>query len=162
VAEPFISIGTHTIKEGKLEALKQNLPAFCQVIEANEPRLVHFGFCFDEDGTEVSVVQVHPDPASMAFHMQVIPEHLVGAYEFLDKTRSVQMYGAPSDALVEQIRQATGPGVSVIDGLAPALRERFLANAEVYFRMQLQQSTSYLPDSRRAREARAAGARLLG
>ena len=114
MAEPFIFIGTHTIKEGKLEAFKQNLPEFCRFIEANEPRLVHSGFCFNEDGTEVSVVQVHPDPASMAFHMQVIREHLVGAYELLDKTRSIQMYGAPSDALVEQIRQATGPGVPVI------------------------------------------------
>jgi hypothetical protein len=64
-------------------------------------------------------------------------------------------------AAIERFARAFN-GDAVIDGLAPALRERFLANAEVYFGMQLQQSTSYLPDSRRAREARAAGARLLG
>jgi hypothetical protein len=28
----------------------------------------------NEDGTEVGVVQIHPDAASMAFHMKVVAE----------------------------------------------------------------------------------------
>ena len=112
--EPFIFIGTYTIREGKLEALKQYVLEFSNLVEANEPRLLHFGFYFDEDGSEVSVVQVHPDAASMAFHMQVIREHLVGAYEFLDTSKSVQIYGSPPGALVEQMKQASGPAVPVL------------------------------------------------
>jgi hypothetical protein len=68
----------------------------------------------NEDGTEVSVVQVHPDADSMEFHMQVASEHFASAFEFLDTTKSVQVYGTPSDALVGQIKQASEPGVSVI------------------------------------------------
>ena len=114
MAEPFIFIGTHTIKEGKLEDFKQHSQEFCKFVEANEPRLIHFGFYFDEDGTEVTVVQVHPDADSMAFHMQVGREHFIHAYEFLDTTRSLQIYGTPSDALVEQMKQVAPPGVPVI------------------------------------------------
>jgi quinol monooxygenase YgiN len=114
MVEPFIFIGTHTIKEGKLEDFKQHFREFAKFIEANEPRLIHFELYINEDGTEVSVVQVHPDADSMAFHMQVGGEHFAQAYEFLDTTKSIQIYGTPSDALVEQMKQVGEPGVPVI------------------------------------------------
>ena len=114
MAAPFIFIGTYTIKEGKLDALKQYCREFCTYIEANEPRLLHFGFCTNEEGTELTVVQVHPDPASMAFHMQVIAEHMVQAYEYLGATVSHQLYGSLNDALVEQVNRGIEPGVPVI------------------------------------------------
>ncbi len=114
MAEPFIFIGTHTIKEGKLEDFKQYFKEFSKFIEANEPRLIHFALYTSEDGTEVSVVQVHPDADSMAFHMQVAGEHFAQAYEFLDTTKSVQIYGTPSDTLLEQMKQVSLPGVPVI------------------------------------------------
>ena len=74
MAEPFIFIGTYTVKEGKLEDFKQHFQEFCAFIEENEPRLIHFALYISEDGTEMSVVQVHPDEDSMAFHMQVAGE----------------------------------------------------------------------------------------
>ena len=114
MAGMFMFIGTHTIKEGKLEDFKQHFRDFCDFIEANEPRLTHFGLYIDEDGTEVTVVQVHPDADSMALHMQLGREHFAHAYEFLDGTKSLQIYGSPSDVLVEQIKEVTPPGVPVI------------------------------------------------
>jgi hypothetical protein len=114
MVEPFIFIGTHTIKEGKLEDFKQHFGEFAKFIEANEPRLIHFELYINEDGTEVSVVQVHPDADSMAYHMRVGGEHFAQAYEFLDTTTSIQIYGTPSDALVEQMKQVGEPGVPVI------------------------------------------------
>jgi hypothetical protein len=119
MAEPFIFIGTHTIREGKLEDFKHYFGEFAKFIEANEPRLIHFELYINEDGTELSVVQVHPDADSMAFHMQVASEHFAQAYEFLDTTKSIQIYGTPSDALVEQMNQVAEqevgePGVPVI------------------------------------------------
>jgi quinol monooxygenase YgiN len=82
MAEPFIFIGTHTVKEGKLEDFRQHFQEFCAFIEENEPRLIHFALYISEDGTEVSVVQVHPDEDSMAFHMQVAGEPMAQASEF--------------------------------------------------------------------------------
>ena len=111
---PFIFIGTHTIKAGKAEEFKRQCREFTTFIEANEPRLIYFGFYFDEAGSEVTVVQIHPDAASMAFHMQVGREHFVQAYELLDTTKSIQIYGTPGAALLEQMRQVAPPGVPIV------------------------------------------------
>ena len=52
----------------------------------------------NEDGTEVGVVQIHPDAASMEFHMDVVAERAARAYaETLEATTSIQVYGEPSD-----------------------------------------------------------------
>ena len=59
-------------------------------------------------------MQVHPDEDSMALHMQVAGEHFAQAYEFLDTTKSIQIYGKSSGALVEQMKQASSPEVAVI------------------------------------------------
>jgi quinol monooxygenase YgiN len=121
MTEPFIFIGTHALKEGKLEDFKQYSRDFCDFIEANEPRLIHFALYVNDEGTEVTMVQVHPDADSMAFHMQVAAEHFVRAYdEFLDGTKSIQIYGTPSDALLEQMKQVSSSGVPVVvkSGLA--------------------------------------------
>ena len=59
-----------------------------EVVEAEEPRLLAFNGYGSEVGSEVSVVQVHPDPESMLFHMQVAREHIERATgELLDVRR---------------------------------------------------------------------------
>jgi len=110
---PFIYIGTWTIKSGKLEETKKFLEEHVDIIETNEPRLIAFNVYFDEKGNKASVVQVHPDAASMEFHMQVIAEHLTGAFEFLEATESEQYYGMPSDTLLEILAKYAEPGVPV-------------------------------------------------
>src|SRR5258708_4785813 len=102
MSEPFIFIATNRLKEGKLEEEKRRVPGLSEFIEANEPRLIAFNEYVNEDGTEVGVVQVHPDAASMEFHMTVVRERAERAYaETLDATTSIQVYGTPSDAIVE-------------------------------------------------------------
>ena len=56
------------------------MPRLIDFVQANEPRLIAFNEYANEDGTEVAVVQVHPDADSMAFHMEVIAERAAGAY----------------------------------------------------------------------------------
>lgn len=114
MAAPFIYIGTYKLKEGKLEAFRQYLrdEKFFELIETNEPRLLAFNGYANEAGTEVTFVQVHPDAASMEFHMQVAREHIGRAYaEFLEGTTSTQIYGQPSDGVLEMTSQFAGPGV---------------------------------------------------
>ena len=71
---PFIFIATNRLKEGKLDREKKRLPGLIDFIQANEPRLIAFNEYANEEGTEVAVVQVHPDADSMDFHMNVIAE----------------------------------------------------------------------------------------
>ena len=114
MAQPLIFISTNTLKEGKLEDFKHYSEEFSKFIEENEPRLIHFEQYINEDGTEVTNVQVHPDMDSMAFHLQLIREHIAQAFEYLDAVKSYQVYGEPSDAFVEQLKEIGGPEVPVI------------------------------------------------
>lgn len=114
MAGPFTFIGTYTIQEGKLDDFKQYLPEFIAAVEANEPRLIHFGAYFNDEGTDVSFVQVHPDPESMEFHMQAVKEHVEYAYiNFLSGTKSIQIFGTPNEATLTMARQLAGSGAPV-------------------------------------------------
>jgi quinol monooxygenase YgiN len=114
VAEPFIFIGTHTLKEGKFEDFRANCLALAEVVEAEEPRMIAFNVYANENGTEVSVVQVHPDTESMMFHMQMVRQHITEAYaDSLQETTSMAVYGPPNDDVFAMMTQLASPGVPV-------------------------------------------------
>lgn len=111
MSEPFIFIGTHTIREGKFEDFKKACGELLEVVEANEPRLIAFNLYANQDETEVGIVQVHPDADSMLFHMQVAREHITQATEELLDSRGFQIYGTPNDAVLGMIRELSQSGV---------------------------------------------------
>jgi hypothetical protein len=111
MSQPFIWIGVHKIKEGKLEEVKRYMRDLADLVQSNEPRLLAFNLYINDEGTEVATVQVHPDADSMEFHMKVIGEHIAEAYQYLEETVSTQVYGTPTESvlgMIEQIRQAAG------------------------------------------------------
>ena len=108
----FIFIATNRLKPGKLDEEKARVPGLVDFIEANEPRLLAFNEYANEEGTEVSVVQVHPNADSMAFHMEVVAERAAAAYaETVDATTGIQVFGTPDKAIVEMLRRQAGTGV---------------------------------------------------
>jgi hypothetical protein len=137
VSEPFIFVATHAIKEGKLPGYEGFFRKFClDVVEANEPRLIAFNGYASEDGGETSVIQVHPDADSMLFHMNLIRGHVDDIYdEFLEGTTRVEIFGKPSDATLDMIRQLSGSGVQVtvkplgLGGFTRSAAERTLAGS---------------------------------
>jgi hypothetical protein len=109
---PFIFIATNRLKPGKLDEEKARVPGLVEFVEANEPRLLAFNEYANDEGTEVAVVQVHPDADSMAFHMEVVAERAATAYaETLDSTTGIQVFGTPGNAVVEMLRRQAGAGV---------------------------------------------------
>ena len=113
MSEPFIFVGTHRISEGKLEEFKRDCRKLVELVQENEPQLMSFNFYFNEDETEVSVVQVHPDADSMLLHMQVAREHITEATEEQLITKEIQVFGSPNDAVSGMIEQLTQSGVPV-------------------------------------------------
>jgi hypothetical protein len=109
---PFIFVATNRLKEGKLDGEKQRLPDLVDFIRANEPRLLAFNEYANHEGTEVSVVQVHPDADSMVFHMNLIAERAANAYaDTLEATTNIQVFGAPGGAVADMLRHQAGAGV---------------------------------------------------
>lgn len=111
---PFIFIGTHKVRDGRLEAFKKECLRVSELAEVHEPRLIGIDFYVHEDTAEVSVVQVHPDPDSMLLHMQLLQERIGHAYEEdLEGTTGIQIFGTPNDAVLQMIKQLAGAGVPV-------------------------------------------------
>jgi hypothetical protein len=88
------------------------VPELSQFIEANEPRLIAFNEYASEDHSEVTVVQIHPDAASMEFHMGVVGERARQAYsKTLAATTGIQVFGTPTEQILRMLGQQAGSGV---------------------------------------------------
>ena len=112
MAGPFIFIATNRLKPGKVEAERHRVPGLVDFIAAHEPRLIAFNEYVNDEGTEVAVVQVHPDAASFEFHMGAVRERASRAYEeTLDATTGIQVFGAPTQGILEMLRPQAGDGV---------------------------------------------------
>jgi quinol monooxygenase YgiN len=100
----IVSVDSSAIREGKLEELKNAMKELVEFVDANEPRPVAYNVYFEEDGTRMTVVQVHPDSASMEFHMDVAGAAFPKLSDFLTLLK-VDIYGEPSDQLLAQMRR---------------------------------------------------------
>ena len=100
---PFIYIGTYTIKPGQRDVARKRIADLIDFVETNEPRMIAFHCFLDEPGDKFTVVQLHPDSASMEFHMQVNAKHFATAFDWLDTSIGGQLFGSISDALTAEL-----------------------------------------------------------
>jgi quinol monooxygenase YgiN len=113
MSEAFVYIGTWTIKPDKREDARKRMAEIVDFVETNEPRLIGFHVFFDDDGGTCSVVQLHPDCASMEFHMQVGAAHFATAFDFIESITHEQYYGEISDSLAAELAKWDDPSVTV-------------------------------------------------
>ena len=111
---PFIFIATNRLKAGRLDLERTRVPNLVEFIEANEPRLIAFNEYVNEAGDEVTVVQVHPDAESMEAHLEIVRERAQDAYaQTLDATVRIQVFGQPTQAILDTLRQQASNGVEI-------------------------------------------------
>ena len=67
---PIVYIDT-AIREGKLEELEVAMNDLVTFVKTNVTQLLSYGFFLNKDRTQMTVVAVHPDSASIEFHMDV-------------------------------------------------------------------------------------------
>ena len=108
MSDPLIYIGTHAIKPGMLDTARKASKEMVQFVEENHPRMMHFEIDIDDAAHEMTVVQIHPDAESLMFHVQLAGDRIRSAYEFLDATTNIEIYGPESEELVELIHQMRG------------------------------------------------------
>jgi hypothetical protein len=114
MAEPFIFINTYTIKPGKEEAYKTAHQQVADLVEAKEPKMLYFALHTSEDGSQATTVQVHADAENFGYHMSLVEEHVRAAHEYLGGTNmAIRIFGSPTEAILDQMRQLAGSGVSV-------------------------------------------------
>ena len=112
MSEPIVFISNQRIKEGKLDGYKQYYRQVAEFTEANKPGTVaHLAYA-NEEGTEASIVHVFPDAESMELHTQGVDELAKRAFEFMEVV-SIEIYGRPSDAVLEIMKGIVGSGVAL-------------------------------------------------
>jgi hypothetical protein len=102
--DPIVAIDSSEIREGKLEELKKGLTELVEFVEANESEPIAYRIYIDEDGSRMTVMQIHPSSASMELHMRLAGPIFQKFTELVVLSR-IDFYGTPSDALLEQMRQ---------------------------------------------------------
>jgi len=109
--DPIIFVSHFTIRSGKLGQLKQLANEVTRRLELDKPRTVLYLVYFDRDGTQASFLHLFADPEAMDLHFDGAQERSREALEFMDPN-GWEVYGQPSDAALEAIRQAaTSAGV---------------------------------------------------
>jgi hypothetical protein len=105
---PLIFVGTYTIKPANKDEASRRIAELADFVETNEPRMIAFNAYLDGGRDTLAIVQVHPDSASMEFHMQVNAKHFATAYDWLDTSTSDQYFGPVSDALAAELAKWDG------------------------------------------------------
>ena len=103
-ADPIVVVDSSEIREGKIDELKTALTKLVEFVEANEAEPIAYSIYIDEDGSRMTVMQIHPSSASVELHMRLAGPIFQKFTELVVLSR-VDVYGTPSDALLEQMRQ---------------------------------------------------------
>jgi quinol monooxygenase YgiN len=102
--EPIISLDTSLIRVGRLDELMRAVAELVEFVRSNEPRPIVYEVYLDNTESRMTVVQVHPDSASMEYHMTVAGPAFAGFAELVTLS-TLDVYGKPSEELLELLRR---------------------------------------------------------
>lgn len=116
MSQPIFYIDTSSIREGKLGELEAAMRHLATFVEANMPRLISYGFFLNEARTQMTVVAVHPDSASLEFHLDVGSAEFRKFADLIDLLR-IEVYGQVSDTVLGRLQEKArmlGKGTVVV------------------------------------------------
>jgi hypothetical protein len=104
MSQSLIYVDRSKVSDGALSELETAIRELAQFVAENEPRLISYSAYFSEDGSEMTVVHVHRDAASLDYHLDVIGPRL-GRFADLLTLSSIHIYGEPSAGAREQLEK---------------------------------------------------------
>ena len=116
MAEPVVFVSHFAVKEGRLEDLRRLSGEIEAQLRADKPDTVLYLMYLDEAGSTFTVVHGFPDAGAMDRHFVGSDERTAAAFELMEP-RGWEIYGRPSDAALETMRQgaeATGVPLTVL------------------------------------------------
>lgn len=112
MSEPIIFISNQRVKQGKLEGYKHYYRQVAEQAKANKPGTVAHLAYHNEEGTELSIIHIFPDADAMELHMKGVDDLAKKAYEYVE-ILSFEIYGKPTDAILERMLQIAGSGIEL-------------------------------------------------
>lgn len=119
MSDAILYVDTSDVREGAPEELELAIKRLVAFVEANEPRLIAYNVYLSEDGTRMTVVSMHPDSASLEYHMEVAGPIFRELVDLVTLT-SIHLYGEPSEKVLRQSHekaQLLGRGPVVVQSL---------------------------------------------
>jgi len=116
MSNPIVYVDTSKIREGKFDKLKMAMKDLAAFVEANMPRILSYAFFLNDNQTQMTVVAIHPDSASLEFHLDT------GAAEFrkfatILNLLKIDVYGRVSESVISRLEEkaeALGSGTLTI------------------------------------------------
>lgn len=104
MGNPIVYVDRSQILEGKLEDVKAAVNELVEFIDTNEPQLISYGVYLNQAGTEMTVVVIHPDSASLEFHMDIGGPAFRKFVDLL-KLATIEVYGKPSETALHMLHK---------------------------------------------------------
>jgi hypothetical protein len=99
----LVYVDTSAVHPGALHELKGAVEELVEFLDANVPGLIAYNVYFSDDGSQMTVVHVHPDSASLEQHLE-IGGPAFRRFAGLLTLSSIRVYGEPSDKVRTQLR----------------------------------------------------------
>jgi hypothetical protein len=113
VSEPIVFVSHFLVKEGKPARFRDAMRGTAKLLQTEKPRTLAFLFYVDENGRTASSVHVFADAESMDLHFAGVEQRSSAAYEYVVPD-GWEIYGRPSETVLEQMRQeAASAGVTL-------------------------------------------------
>lgn len=103
-AGPVIYIDRSDVRENCWEELKRGVRALVAFVDSHQPQMATYGFYFDEDRQQMTVVSVHPDSASLERHVDIGGREFKRLAPFLT-LREIEVFGHLSERAAALVRQ---------------------------------------------------------
>jgi quinol monooxygenase YgiN len=104
MSNAIVYIDTAEVRAGALEELKSAIKELVEFLDANVPRLIAYNVYLSNDVTRMTVVHIHPDSASLEYHMEVAGPAFRQFVELVTLS-SIHLYGEPSEKALKQLHE---------------------------------------------------------
>ncbi len=114
----IVYIDYSEVRDGRLDELEAAIKELAELVKAKEPRIISYNVYFTEGGKRMTVIHIHPDSASLEFHMKVAGPEFPKFADFV-RMLTINIYGEINEGLLEQLRkkaQMLGNATVVVHG----------------------------------------------
>jgi hypothetical protein len=112
MSRPLVYVDISEVREGALEELRGGIGELVEFVDANEPQLIAYNVYLSADGSQMTVVHIHADSASLEYHMDVAGPVFRRLADLITLS-SIRIYGEPSEKALGQLQdkaQSLGDG----------------------------------------------------
>ena len=100
----IVYVDRSAIRDGKLDELKTAMTELVDFVEANEPDILSYDVYFGDAGTQMTVIHMHADSTSLAYHMEVAGSKFPPIGKFIE-LEAIDVYGRPDENLVQELKE---------------------------------------------------------